>query len=327
MKLKVVVAGGSGYLGRQLVKVLVARGYEVVVMSRRAGTAVVGARVVRWDGKTRGAWVKELEGAEALVNLAGKNVNCRYTKAALAEVDGSRVESTRVLGDAVHACVVPPKVWVQAGTLAIHGDAGDRWCDEGAPVGEGIPVRTARRWERAFAESPTPRTRRVLMRISFVLGGEGGVLPFMARMGRWFAGGAMGGGRQFVSWIHQVDMMRAMVRAIEDDGMSGVYVVSSPEPVRNAEFMAELRRVLGRPWSPRLPEWLVRAGCWLMRTESVLALTGRRGDPRRLEEAGFTFRYPTLREALIDLLGDRRTREARRAVVEAVPMVTKAPSA
>jgi len=162
------------------------------------------------------------------------------------------------------------------------------------------------------------------MRISFVLGGEGGVLPLMARMARWFVGGSMGSGRQFVSWIHQVDLTRAMVRAIEDDGMSGVYVVSSPEPARNAEFMAELRRAVGRPWSPRVPEWLVRAGCWLMRTEPVLALTGRRGDPRRLEEAGFTFRYPTLREALLDLLGDGQKREVGRGVAEAASLATKA---
>ena len=324
MKPRVVLAGGSGFLGRLLAGVLVGRGYEVVVLTRREGVEVAGARVVRWDGRTRGGGVKELEGAEAVVNLAGKNVNCRYTKAALAEIDRSRVDSTRVLGDAMHGCVVPPRVWVQSGTLAIHGDAGERWCDEEAAAGDGVPVRTARRWERAFAESPTPRTRRVLLRISFVLGADGGVLPLMARMARWFFGGAMGSGRQFVSWIHAADLARVVVRAIEDEGISGVYVASSPEPVRNEEFMGELRRVLGRPWSPPVPVCLVRFGCWVMRTEPVLALTGRRGDPRRLEEAGFTFRFPTLREALTDLLGGR-TRAVRAGVGEPAPLATKAP--
>jgi uncharacterized protein (TIGR01777 family) len=298
---KLVIAGGSGFLGRALALAASGRGYEVVVLSRDAGAVVGGARVVGWDGRRRGEWEKELEGAVAVVNLAGRNVNCRYTRAALAEIDGSRVEATRVLGDAMHRCVVAPQVWVQAGTLAIHGDAGDRWCDEEAPFGDGVPVRTARRWERAFLESPTPRTRRVLLRISFVLGRDEGALATMERVARWYLGGAVGSGRQFVSWIHVVDMTRVFLRAIEDETMRGVYVASSPEPVRNEEFMNRLRAVLGRPWAPRTPAWLVRLGCLLMRTEPVLALSGRRGDPRRLEEAGFTFRFPTLREALADL--------------------------
>jgi uncharacterized protein (TIGR01777 family) len=267
--------------------------------------------------------VRELEGAEAVVNLAGKNVNCRYTKAALAEIEGSRVESTRVVGDAIHACVVPPRVWVQAGTLAIHGDAGDRWCDEEAPVGEGVPVRTARKWEQAWAQSPTPRTRRVLLRISFVLGRDAGALATLARVTRAYLGGAVGGGRQFISWIHVTDMNRVFLRAIEDETMSGRYQATSPEPVRNAEFMGQLRRVLGRPWAPRTPSWLVRLGCALLGTEPVLALSGRRGDPRRLEEAGFTFRFPTLREALADLYGGESRQVAERPAT-ASALVVKA---
>lgn len=298
---KLVIAGGSGFLGRSLARAAMGRGYEVVVLARAGARVDRGVRVVTWDGRTRGGWVRELEGAEALVNVAGKNVNCRYGKAALAEIDASRVDSTRVLGDAIHGCVVPPRVWVQAGTLAIYGDAGDRWCDEEAPVGEGIPVRTARKWEQAFGHSPTPRTRRVVLRISFVLGRHGGALATMARVARAFVGGAVGTGRQFVSWIHVADMNRVFLRAVEDETMAGIYNATSPEPVRNEEFMRELRTVLGRPWAPRTPSWLVRLGCLLLRTEPVLALTGRRGDPRRLEEAGFTFRFPTLREALADV--------------------------
>lgn len=311
-----MIAGGSGFLGRALAAAAVGRGYEVVVLSREAGASVSGARVVGWDGRTRGDWVRELEGAEAVVNLAGKNVGCRYTRRALAEIDRSRVESTRVLGDAMHACRVPPRVWVQASTLAIYGDAGDRWCDEEAPVGEGVPVRTARKWEQAWAESPTPRTRRVVLRISFVLGREAGALATMARVARGFLGGAIGSGRQFISWIHGADMNRIFLRVIEDETMSGLYAATSPEPVRNEEFMAHLRRVLGRPWAPRTPAWVVRIGCWLLGTEPVLALTGRRGDPRRLEEAGFTFRFPTLGEALSDLYsGETRQRAGRPATV------------
>ncbi len=305
---RLVIAGGSGFVGRGLGAEAMRRGYEVVVLSRSGEAVVAGARAVRWDGRTRGEWVRELEGAMALVNLAGKNVNCRYTRRALAEIDASRVDSTRVLGDAVHGCVAPPRVWVQAGTLAIHGDAGDRWCDEEAPFGSGPGVKTARKWERAFAESPTPRTRRVLLRISFVLGRDGGALATLEHITRAYLGGAVGSGRQFVSWIHEADMNRIFLRAIEDEAMSGVYVASSPEPARNAAFMSELRDALRRPWAPRTPAWMVRVGCWLMRTEPLLALTGRRGDPRRLEEAGFIFRFPTLRETLADLYSLQRGR-------------------
>lgn len=293
-----VIAGGRGFLGRSLTLAAVARGYEVTVLSRDDRAGVPGARVVRWDGRTRGAWVSELEGAAAVVNLAGRNVNCRYTKAALREIDGSRIDSVRAIGDAIHGCKRPPPVWIQAATLAIYGDAGDRWCDEEVPAGEGVPVQTAGKWEAAFAQSPTPLTRRILLRISFALGRGGGALGTLAALTRCFLGGAAGGGRQFISWIHLTDLNRAFLRAIEDETMEGVYNATSPEPVTNAVFMSELRRALGRPWSPPVPAWLVRLGCRLLRTEPVLALTGRRGDPRRLEEAGFTFRFPTLSEAL-----------------------------
>ena len=322
---KIVIAGGSGFLGRFLARAAVARGYEGVVLARGGGGVVGdgGVRVVEWDGRTRGAWVRELEGAVAVVNLAGKNVNCRYGKAELAEIDRSRVDSTRVVGDAIHGCLVPPRVWIQAGTLAIHGDAGDRWCDEGAPLGEGVPVRTARKWEQAFAHSPTPRTRRVLMRMSFVLGRDEGALGMMARVTRAFLGGAVGSGRQFISWIHVTDMTRIFLRAIEDETMTGVYAATSPDPVRNEVFMGALRQVLGRPWVPRTPAWVVRLGCWLLGTEPVLALTGRRGDPKRLEEAGFTFRFPTVHEALVDLYPPLARREGA-ASREAVAMMAKA---
>jgi uncharacterized protein (TIGR01777 family) len=297
-----VIAGGSGFLGRSLAAAAAGRGYEVVVLSRReVGTDRSGVRVVAWDGCRAGGWEAELEGAAAVVNLAGRNVNCRYRPEVLAEIDRSRVDSVRAIGDAIHRCRRPPGVWVQAGTLAIYGDAGDRWCDEGAPAGRGVPVRTALKWEEAFAQSPTPLTRRVLLRIGFVLGRGGGALPLMTRLVRSYLGGAVGGGGQFVSWIHEADLNRVILRAIEDDSFEGTFNATSPEPVTNREFMAGLRRALGRPWSPPVPAWAVRLGCLVLGTEPVLALTGRRGDPRRLEEAGFTFRFPSLRAALADL--------------------------
>jgi NAD dependent epimerase/dehydratase family enzyme len=161
------------------------------------------------------------------------------------------------------------------------------------------------------------------MRMSFVLGRDEGALGMMARVTRAFLGGAVGSGRQFISRIHVTDMTRIFLRAIEDETMSGVYAATSPDPVRNEVFMGALRQVLGRPWVPRTPAWVVRLGCWLLGTEPVLALTGRRGDPKRLEEAGFTFRFPTVHEALADLYPPVARREGA-ASREAVAMMAKA---
>jgi uncharacterized protein (TIGR01777 family) len=295
---KVIIAGGNGFLGVSLARFLAGREYDVVILCRRPLAPDIAARGVLWDGKTVGAWAPELEGAAAVVNLTGKNVNCRYTPANLREINESREHSVRAVGAAIRACTMPPSAWVQAGSLAIYGDAGDRACDETSAPGEGIPVDTCLRWERAFAAEETPRTRKVMLRISFVLGKNGGALRMLAGLTRAFLGGAIGSGRQYISWIHEDDMNRVWLRAIEDPGMSGIFNATSPHAVTNAEFMRELRRVLGRPWSPPLPAFLVPIGCFLLRTEPVLALTGRRGIPARLRAAGFEFEHAELAQAL-----------------------------
>ena len=308
---RVILAGGSGFLGRALSQRLLADGSEVVVLSRSAqrdaaaaaGGPAAGPRFVRWDGRTVGEWAAELDGARAVVNFTGKNVNCRYTPQNLREIDESRVESVKAVARAIEACRQRPKVLVQAATTAIYGDAGDRVCDEDAPTGEGIPPATASKWEAAFNAHPTPGVRRVLLRISFALGTGGGALPVLARLTRCFLGGAVGTGRQYISWIHERDLTRLFAWAIENDGAEGVYNATAPDPVTNAQFMRELRRALRRPWSPPTPAPLVRVGCFFMRTEPVLALTGRRCVPARLLREGFRFEYPALPEALLDVLG------------------------
>jgi uncharacterized protein (TIGR01777 family) len=298
---KIIIAGGSGFLGGALARHLADEGYEVFILSRHLLPPGVPARYIHWDGKTMGAWVAELEGATAVVNLTGKNVNCRYTTAALDEINESRVDSVKVIGAAIRACRFPPAVWVQAGSLAIYGDAGNRVCDEHAPHGEGIPVDTCLKWESAFDAEATPHTRKVIYRISFVLGNGGGALRMLTNLTRCYLGGAIGNGRQYISWLHVADMNRLWLRAIEDERMSGVYNATAPNAVTNAEFMHELRRVLHRPWSPPMPAFLVPIGCFFLRTEPVLALTGRRGVPARLTEEGFEFRHTELPEALHDL--------------------------
>ena len=305
---KVIIAGGSGFLGVSLARRLTDAGYEVFILSRKPLPPGVPARYLHWDGKTLGAWALELDGATAIVNMTGKNVNCRYTTAALTEINSSRVDSVHAVGEAIRACRFPPPVWVQASSLAYYGDAGDTVCDETAPLGDGIPPDTCQRWERAFHQETTPHTRKVLFRISFVLGNGGGARGMLTGLTKFFLGGAIGSGRQYISWLHFEDMDRLWQRAIEDGAMSGTYNITGPNAVTNADFMREMRRVLSRPWSPPLPAFLVPAGCFFLRTEPVLALTGRRCIPARLTQEGFEFRYPHLREALENLFHQHPTK-------------------
>ena len=300
---KVVLAGGSGFLGRSLAKVLEARSYEPVILTRspRPGPT----REVAWDGKTVGAWRSELEGATAVVNLAGRSVDCRYTPENRREILASRLESVRVLGEALQQCAAPPPVWVQAVSLAILGNSGDTPRDESSPPGEGFSVDVCRQWEAACAEQHLPATRMVLLRIGFALGREGGALEKLARLTRWGLGGTVGSGQQYISWIHLDDLNAIFLRAIENPSMNGVYNATGPSPVTNAEFMRTLRYVLHRPWSPTVPAWAVRLGARLMSTEAELALSGRRGLPRRLQEEGFVFSYTDLTRALEDLYRTR----------------------
>jgi uncharacterized protein (TIGR01777 family) len=314
---RVVLAGGSGFIGRSLAATLIDRGYEVAVLSRQPANVPPGTVGVAWDGRTQGDWTACIEGAAAVVNLAGKNVNCRYTPSNLREIDASRIESVAAVGQAISVCRRPPPALVQASTTAIYGDAGDRVCDEGTPPGEGIPVDTATAWEAAFEPHPTPDTRRVVLRISFVLGRGGGALGTMTRLARCFLGGTIGAGRQYISWIHRADLDRMFLWGIERDDVEGVYNAASPNAVTNAQFMRTLRRALHRPWAPPTPAWAVRAGAVLIRTEPVLALTGRRAVPRRFLSLGFPFQYPELDPALREILGPgSKTREGARGSVQ-----------
>lgn len=302
---KVVLAGGSGFLGRALAQELARAGYEVVVLTRRAKRNSGGVREVEWDGESVGAWGLELEGAEAVVNLVGRSVDCRYTQKNRREIVSSRVESVEALGRAIRACNVPPKVLIQAGSLAIYGDAGRRLCCEDAPAGRGFSVDVCLRWERAFRSLELQATRKALLRIGFVLGRDGGAFPKLARLARAYMGGTIGDGHQYISWMHLRDWCRVVLWCIEHEEAEGVFNATGPAPVTNAEFMCELRCALKRPWSPRVPAWLVRLGSMLLRTEPDLALTGRRCIPDRLVEMGFKFMYTNLESALADLVGEK----------------------
>jgi uncharacterized protein (TIGR01777 family) len=299
---RVVIAGGTGFLGTALTRDLLDAGNEVVVLTRTPRKRTDGAVEMAWDGRTAGDWVATVDGARAIVNLAGKSVNCRYTEANRREIVASRVDSVNAIDGAIQAATSKPPVWIQAGSLAIYGNPSDRICDESAPPGVGFSVETCLSWERAFANARSNATRQVMLRIGFALAPGGGALEALAGLARRFLGGTTGSGMQFISWLHVEDLNRMTRWAIERDDMEGTFNATGPNPVTNREFMRELRRAVGRPWSPPVPEWAVRLGARLMGTEAELALTGRRCVPARFLSMGFKFKHPNLRDALVSAL-------------------------
>ena len=303
MNNQIIIAGGSGFLGQALAPVLNARGHEVIVLGRGARKTRDGIQYLHWDGMTVGDWAHALEGAKAVVNLTGRAINCRHTPENRREIIRSRVDSVRVLGEATARCANPPTVWVQASGIGYYGDSGDRTRDEGSPRGDDFTAEVCRQWEGAFEIVDLPKTRKVVVRIGVVLGRDGGALPLLEKLTRLFLGGAVGNGRQFISWIHIADMTRMLLAAIEQPQLTGVFNATAPEPVTNSEFMRELRSALRRPWSPPVPAPLARIGAWLMGTEGDLALLSYRCLPRRFLEDGFDFQFPNLNSALRDLYG------------------------
>lgn len=308
---RVVLAGGSGFLGRALAADFSARRWDVVILTRSADPAASESpRQVQWDGRTAGAWAREIDGAEVVINLTGKSVNCRHTPENIHEINRSRVDSVRVMDQVITRCAQPPKILVQAASAAIYGDPGQRICDESTPPGlstDGSAVQTCLLWETAFDEGAvlTPATRRAILRIGFVLGPGGGALGTLGKLTRLGLGGRVGTGRQYISWIHIDDFVRMVGWIIEHDQSSGIYNATGPTPVTNGTFMRSLRRALHRPWSPPVPAWLVHIGAWLIGTQADLALSGRRVLPVRIAAEGFQFKFTDLDASLEQILARR----------------------
>lgn len=302
----IVLAGGSGFLGVSLATHLAAAGRAVVILSRTPPRVAGPWTHVAWDARSAGPWHRALDGAAGLVNLVGRSVDCVKTPDHQDEILRSRVEATRALGAALRAAHAPPPVWVQMSTAHIYGDPPTALCDDDSPTGYGLAPFVGRAWEEAFRDNLPPGIRGVVLRTSFVIGRDrgagGGALARLRWLVRWGLGGAVGTGRQGMSWIHEADMNRLFERALAEPAMHGTYVASAPHPVSQREFMRELRRSLRVPIGLPAPAWLVRLGAPLvLRTDPELALYGRYVVSRRLESEGFSFRFPRLREALESL--------------------------
>ena len=298
-----LIPGGSGYLGRALSRHFAEAGWRVVVLTRHPTDTGGPARQVAWDGRTRGDWTAELAGADAVVNLAGRSVNCRYTAANRRRILESRTASTRVLAEAVAACPKPPAVWLNSSSATIYRHATDRPMDEaGGEIGDGFSVDVCRQWEDAFLSPDLPRVRRVALRTAMAFGPcSGGVMrPFLG-LARCGLGGTLGPGDQYVSWIHLDDFCRAVAFLIDAD-LAGPVNLAAPEPEPMRDWMRHVRAAVGTPLGIPAPAWLLGIGAFLMRTETELLLKSRRVVPGRLLDAGFRFGHPEPAAALREIV-------------------------
>jgi hypothetical protein len=319
-KRKLVLPGGSGHLGRLLARAWVAEGHEVTVLGRKAPLRPVpGTTFLAWDGRTLGPWAEALEGADALVNLAGRSVDCRYDKHNLRAMLDSRVDSTRVLGRACARAVRPPRVWLQASTATLYAHRWDGDNDEASgSIGGGEPdapdywrwsIDIARAWEQALEEAPTPRTRKVALRTAMVMSLEpGSVFDVLHRLARLGLLGAMAGGRQYVSWIHEGDFKRALELLIAREDLCGPVNVCAPSPLPQRDFARELRHAAGAPLGLPAAAWMLELGALFLRTDTELLLKSRRVVPGRLLAAGFRFDFPDWATAARELVARRRAR-------------------
>lgn len=316
--MKIVIPGGSGQVGTVAARWWRAQGHDVTVLSRRISSAPW--RVVEWDARTMGPWAQEIDGADVVLNLAGRSVNCRYHARNRKEMMDSRIDSTRVVGEAIARAQRPPRVWLQASTATIYSHRFDAPNDEftgiigggepGAPKLWDFSIEIAKRWEETCLAADTPRTRRVLLRSAMTMSPDpGGIFDTLLGLVRKGLGGTAAGGRQYISWVHERDFLRALDFLVRREDLDGAVNIASPNPLPNKEFMRVLRKAWGAPIGLPATKWMLAAGAVLMRTETELILKSRRVTPGRLLAEGFQFEFPEWGAAAGDLC--RRWREAR----------------
>ncbi|HTB63852.1 MAG TPA: TIGR01777 family oxidoreductase [Opitutales bacterium] len=313
--MKIILPGGGGHLGTLLAQAFHGQGHEVVVLSRKPSQSAPW-RVVGWDGESLGSWAAEFDGADAVINLAGRSVNCRYGPKNRADILQSRLVSTRLVGEAIARAAKPPRVWLQSSTATIYAHRYDAANDEATgtlgcpdpntPETWEFSYKVAWGWERMCTEAPTPHTRKVLMRTSIVLSPmRGQAFDILLTLVKFGLGGRAGDGRQYVSWLHDRDFVRAVQWLMEHEELSGPVNLASPNPLPNADFMRELRKAAHIPLGLPAEKWMIEIGSFFLRTESELVLKSRRVAPGRLLASGFQFDFPTWPVAARDLVSRR----------------------
>ena len=299
-----LLPGGTGFMGKALSRHFVEQGHEVIVLTRSSRVSTNRITYLQWDGKTRGPWTQAMDLADVVINLAGRSVNCRYTKENKQEIFDSRVDSTRILGEAIADSQNPPSIWMNSSTATIYRHAEDRPMTESSgELGSGMSVNVARAWEDSFFGAQTPGIRKVALRTSIVLSTEDGAFTRLLNLARTGAGGAQGGGQQMVSWIHVEDVIRAIEFLIDRSDLEGPFNLAAPDPIPNHKFMKILREAVGMPFGMPMPGWLMEIGAAVIGTETELILKSRWVLPERLLKEGFEFRYGTAQKAIGELVG------------------------
>ncbi len=294
MKNKIVLAGGTGFVGKYLKTNFSELGYEVIIISRQSNS-------IQWNDIP--SIVEAIDNSEMLINLAGKSVDCRYNKKNKEEILRSRIGTTKILGEAIIKCKNPPELWINSSTATIYRHAEDRPMTEKAgEIGTGFSVGVATSWEKSFFDFKLAKTRQVALRMAIVLGKDGGVMTPFKNLVRFGLGGQQGNGKQMFSWIHIADLF-SIIRFLQSNkNMNGAYNCSAPNPVSNKVLMQSLRQVMNVKFGLPSPEFLLEIGAIIIRTETELILKSRWVVPERLLETGFQFQYPTIDEALRNIL-------------------------
>lgn len=299
---KLIIAAGTGFLGQVLVNHFQNKLEEIVILTRGKSQIINGTKYVNWNARTFSGWENELENATVLINLAGKSVDCRYTKENKKEILLSRIESTKILNKAVLNCKNPPKHWLNSSTATIYRFSLDKQMDEvDGEIGNDFSINVALSWEKAFFKTETPNTLKTALRTSIVLGKNGGAFIPLKNLAKTGFGGKQGSGNQFVSWIHEDDFANAAAFIIEKE-ISGIINVVSPEPVQNTVFMQKLRKSVGFPFGIPLNKFFLEIGAFFIRTEPELIMKSRNVVPKRLLENGFQFKFGDIDTAFRNLL-------------------------
>ncbi len=303
---KIVLAGGNGYLGRVLAEFYKPLANEVIILSRKNKAAKGNIQTVLWDGRTEGEWKKSLNGADLLINLCGKNVNCRYTEENKAEIINSRIIPTALLGSVIAEMENPPKLWINVTSATIYRHAEDRPQDEETgEIGYGFSIDVCRQWEETFFNTNTALTRKIVLRMGIVLGRKDAAFPRLLNLVKWGLGGKQGDGEQYVSWVHEQDAAKCTEWLMNHRELNGVVNCTTPEPVKNAQLMKIIRNAYGVPFGLPAPAWLLELGAKVIGTETELILKSRWVLPKRLLDSGYPFLFSKAEHAVKDLLSIR----------------------
>jgi uncharacterized protein (TIGR01777 family) len=299
---KLIIAGGTGFLGKALCEYLKNDFDEFVILSRSQNVTNGKIKHQQWDAKTLGTWCKELENATAIINLCGKSVDCRYTEKNKALIFSSRLEPTAIIGEAISKCTNPPKVWINGASATIYAHSlNKRNTENSIEIGTGFSVEVCKAWEKVFNDCITPNTRKVNLRISMVMGNGGGVFPVLKKLSSNLLGGTMGKGNQQVSWVHEDDFCAFVKWIINTQTCTGAYNVVAPNPSTNKEMMRLFRKKVRVPFGLPATQWMLEIGAFFLRTETELILKSRYSYPEKALNEGFVFKHNTMKECLDNL--------------------------